>query len=104
MPTISFGFETERLMALVSMNQLLADACTGRYAVCYCASWNLASFLAVTEAAEDLDAPIITGFNGGFLCHQERSKPEDIAYYAGMGLGLRVTEVRAAFLLNETDN
>lgn len=73
-PTISFGSEAESLMALVSMKQLLAEARAGGYAVCYCESWNLESFVAVTEAAEDLDAPIITGFNGGFLSHRERSK------------------------------
>ena len=91
-------------MALVSMKQLLAEARAGGYAVCYCESWNLESFVAVAEAAEELDAPIVTGFNGGFLTQPERSKPEDVAYYAGMGLALRDSGVRAAFLLNETDD
>ena len=74
------------------------------YAVCYGESWSLESFVAVTEAADNMDAPIITGFNGGFLSHEERSQPEDLAYYAGMGLALRDSEVRAVFLLNETDD
>jgi fructose-bisphosphate aldolase class II len=64
----------------------------------------LESFIGVAEAAEELDAPIVTGFNGGFLSHAGRSKPEDIAYYAGLGLALRDSGVRAAFLLNETDD
>jgi fructose/tagatose bisphosphate aldolase len=56
-------------MALVSMTKLLDDARLNHYAVCYCESWNLESFVAVAEAAEELSAPIITGFNGGLLCH-----------------------------------
>jgi fructose-bisphosphate aldolase class II len=91
-------------MALVSMTQLLTEARAGGYVVCYCESWNLESFVGVAEAAEELDAPIVTGFNGGFLSHPGRSKPEDIAYYAGMGLALRDPGVRTAFLLNETDD
>src|SRR5271169_4538235 len=91
-------------MALVSMVKLLDDARLNHYAVCYCESWNLESFVAVAEAAEELGAPIITGFNGGFLSHPKRSKPEDLAYYAGIGLPLAHSRVRAAFLLNETDD
>jgi fructose-bisphosphate aldolase, class II len=91
-------------MALVSMTHLLTEARAGRYAVSYCESWNLESFVGVVEAAEELDAPIVTGFNGGFLGHSGRSKPEDIAYYAGMGLALRDAALRAAFILNETDD
>lgn len=91
-------------MPRVPMTELLADAQRGRYAVCYCESWNLESFEAVVEAAEEACAPVITGFNGGFLMHPSRSKPESLAYYAGMGLALRDAAVPVAFLLNETDN
>ena len=91
-------------MPLVSMARLLDEARLNRYAVCYCESWNLESFVAVAEAAEELGSPIITGFNGGFLRHPTRSKPEDLAYYAGLGLSLRHSPIRAAFLLNETDD
>jgi ketose-bisphosphate aldolase len=91
-------------MALVSMAKLLHDARLNHYAVCYCESWNLESFVAVAEAAEELRAPIIAGFNGGFLCHPRRSKPENLAYYAGLGLPLRHSATPAAFLLNETDD
>ncbi len=91
-------------MALVSMTQLLAEARAGSYAVCYCESWNLESLVAAAEAAEELEAPIVAGFNGGFLKHPARPKPEELAYYAGMGLALWCRGVRAAFLLNETDD
>lgn len=91
-------------MALVSMKELLKDAQQEQYAVCYCEAWNLESFEAVIEAAEEAESPIIAGFNGGFLAHPSRQKPENLAYYAGMGCALREARVPAAFLLNETDD
>jgi len=91
-------------MALVSMAELLSEARDQGYAVCYCESWNLESFAAVVEAAEELNAPAITGFNGGFLSGPERVRPDNIAYYAGLGLALRASSARAAFLLNESDD
>jgi len=91
-------------MPLASMVQLLADAQRGGYAVCYCESWNLESVQAVIEAAEELDSPAIVGFNGGFLSHSSRCKPENLAFYAGMRLAICRSRVPIAFLLNETDN
>jgi fructose-bisphosphate aldolase class II len=91
-------------MALVPMTELLSAAKCGEYAVCYCEAWNLESFEAVVEAAEESVSPIITGFNGGFLIHPERPKPENLACYAGMGAALRESSAPAAFLLNETDS
>jgi fructose-bisphosphate aldolase, class II len=94
----------EEMMPLASMVQLLADAWRGGYAVCYCESWNLESVQAVIEAAEELNSPAIVGFNGGFLMHASRSKPENLAFYAGMRLAVCQSRVPIAFLLNETDN
>ena len=94
----------EEVMPLASMVQLLADARRGGYAVCYCESWNLESVQAVIEAAEELNSPAIVGFNGGFLLHPSRSKPENLAFYAGMRLAVCQSRVPIAFLLNETDN
>ena len=74
-------------MALVPMSQMLADAKRGGYAVCYCESWNLESFQAVLEAAEELKSPIIVGFNGGFLMHESRSKPENSGLLCRHGIG-----------------
>jgi len=91
-------------MALVSMTELLNEARASGYAVCYCESWNLESFAAVVEAAEELKAPIITGFNGGFLSDPERPRPDKIAYYAGLGLALQTSDARTAFLMNESDD
>jgi ketose-bisphosphate aldolase len=96
--------ESEKIMPLVSMNELLADARRGGYAVCYCESWNLESLQAVIEAAEELRSPVIAGFNGGFLMHSSRPRPERLAYYAGLSTALRESSAPVAFILNETDN
>jgi len=84
------------------MSKLLADAKRGGYAVCYCESWNLESFQAVVEAAEEERSPIIAGFNGGFLMHAGRKRPENLAFYAGLGLSLAKARVPAALLFNES--
>jgi len=91
-------------MSLVPMRQMLLDALEGSYAVCYCEAWNLESFQAVVQAAEETNAPIITGFNGGFLGHPCRRHPEALEYYAGLGLPLQSSTVPEAFLLNESDD
>jgi ketose-bisphosphate aldolase len=83
---------------------LLSDAKTGGYAVCYCESWNLESLQAVIEAAEELRAPIVAGFNGGFLMHPERARPERLVYYGCLAAAVRASSVPIAFLLNETDD
>ena len=91
-------------MPLVSMNELLAGAKAACYAVCYCESWNLESLQAVIEAAEELRAPVVAGFNGGFLMHAERSRPERLAYYGCLAAAVRASSAPIAFLLNETDD
>jgi len=91
-------------MGLVTMTKLLADAQRDGYAVCYCESWNLESFQGTLEAAEEAESPIIMGFNGGFLNHPGRAKPENLAFWGGMGSALRAANVPVAFILNETDD
>jgi fructose-bisphosphate aldolase, class II len=91
-------------MPLASMKDLLAAARAEGYALCYCESWNLESFQAVVEAAEDRQSPIIAGFNGGFLKHRTRPKPERLSYYAGLRRALVESSAPVAFILNETDD
>jgi fructose-bisphosphate aldolase class II len=86
------------------MLDLLSDARSGGYAVCYCESWNLESLQAVVEAAEEASSPIIAGFNGGFLRHASRTRPERLAYYGAFSAALQATSVPVAFILNETDD
>ncbi len=91
-------------MPLVSLSRMLDDARHGGYGVCYCESWNLESLQAVIEAAEECRSPIVAGFNGGFLRHSSRSKPEDLSYYASLRLALERSPVPVAFILNESDS
>lgn len=91
-------------MPIVPLGQMLADARSGGYAVCYCESWNLQSLQAAVEAAEESRSPVVTGFNGGFLRHRSRSKPENLSYYAGLRLALERSPVPISFLLNESDS
>jgi len=91
-------------MPLVSMNELLAGARAGGYAVCYCESWNLESLQAVLEAAEELHSPVVAGFNGGFLMHPRRPRPERLVDYGCLAAAVRASAAPVAFLLNETDD
>jgi ketose-bisphosphate aldolase len=91
-------------MPLASLFNLIDDASRRGYAVCYCESWNLESLQAVIEAAEESRAPIIAGFNGGFLRHAGRAHAEDLAWYAGFRFALEQSAGPAAFLLNESDD
>ncbi len=91
-------------MPLESMRGLLLEARRRNYAVCYCEAWNIESFAGVLRAAEETDSPIIAGFNGGFLMHSQRTRPENLALYAGLGQALAAVSVPVAFLLNETDD
>ncbi|MGA2660447.1 MAG: class II fructose-bisphosphate aldolase [Verrucomicrobiota bacterium] len=91
-------------MPLVSMSGLLAEARAGGYALCYCESWNLESLQAVVEGAEAMSSPIIAGFNGGFLRHPSRTRPERLAYYGALSAALAASAVPTAFILNETDD
>ena len=72
-------------MPLVPMRRLLRHAREHRYAVGYFESWNLESILAVKDAAEQEDSPVILGFNGGFLGNQRRRVPENIRHYGALG-------------------
>ena len=91
-------------MPLVPMVELLSQARRGGYAVCYCESWNLESLQAVIEAAEELNSPVIAGFNGGFLMHPNRRKPEDLGFYGGMAMAVREAAVPVSFILNESES
>ncbi len=86
------------------MKEMLARARRGGYAVAYCESWNLESLQAVVEAGEAENAPLIAGFNGGFLGHPKRTKPEDLSYYSGFASALNQRSVPVSFLLNESDD
>jgi len=54
-------------MALVSMIKLMNHALENKYAVGYFEAWNMDSILAVVDAAEKTNSPIIIGFGGQFI-------------------------------------
>jgi ketose-bisphosphate aldolase len=89
-------------MPIASLHDILRKARSGGYGVPYCESWNLESAQAVVDAAERVGSPAIVGFNGGFLQHPSRRRPEKLAWYAGMRLALESASVPVALLLNES--
>ena len=64
-------------MPIALLGDILREAQSGKYGVPYCESWNLESAQAVVDAAEKLNSPAIVGFNGGFLQHPSRQRPEN---------------------------
>ncbi|MEN3189100.1 MAG: class II fructose-bisphosphate aldolase [Atribacterota bacterium] len=84
------------------MKELVEHAWKNRYAVGYFESWDLISTLAVIDAAEKMAAPVIIGFNGGFLVNQERNVKENVFHYGAMGKAIaHHARVPVALLLNE---
>ena len=91
-------------MALVSMRSLMKHALEGRYAVGYFESWNMESTLAVIDAAEEAESPVIIGFSGVFLGNDERRIEENIYHYGSLGVAIAENaKVPVALLLNEAD-
>jgi len=89
-------------MPLVPMSRLLRHARARGYAVGYFEAWNLESILAVKDAAEQADSPVILGFNGGFLGNCRRRVAENIFHYGAVGKAIaEQTRVPAALILNE---
>jgi len=91
-------------MPVVPFDELFEQAEAGGYALGYFESWSLESLQAVIEAAEETGSPVIAGFNGGFLRHEARGKPERLEYYAGLRFALQAATVPVGFLLNESDD
>ncbi len=90
-------------MALFSMKEMLQRAKDEKYAIGYFESWNLESVKAVINAAEEMNSPVIIGFNGGILTNPKRIiRPENLEYYASIGkIAAKNTQVPVALILNE---
>jgi ketose-bisphosphate aldolase len=89
-------------MPLVPMSRLLRHARAHGYAVGYFEAWNLESILAVKDAAEEADSPVILGFNGGFLGSCRRKVAENVFHYGALGKAIaEQARVPAALILNE---
>lgn len=75
-------------MPLTPVQDLLAEARRGGYAIGYFESWDLDSLLAVADAAEACQSPVLLGFSGIYLHHPERVVPAPLETYAAMGLAV----------------
>ena len=73
-------------MPLESIPHLMRDCQAGGYALGYFESWNLESLQGVIDAAEQTRSPIIIGFNGEFLCSEQRLARERLALYGALGV------------------
>lgn len=75
----------------------------GKYAVGYFESWNLESLLAVSDAAESSQSPVLLGFSGIYLPHPERRTREHLGDYFALAhtVASRLT-VPACLVLNES--
>ena len=71
-------------MPLEPAAELLAHARRNRFAVGYFESWDVASLEGVIDAAEQVRAPIIIGFNGEFLSRGDRSPPVRLDWYGAL--------------------
>ncbi|MGB3716172.1 MAG: class II fructose-bisphosphate aldolase [Candidatus Promineifilaceae bacterium] len=90
-------------MPLASFSDLMAAADAGRYAVGYFESWDLASLMAVADAAEDTRSPVFLGFSGLYLPHPDRIVREPLSVYANVGLAVgNSLSVPAALVFNES--
>ena len=86
------------------MNHLLRHALENRYAIGYFESWNSESVLAVVDAAEQAESPVIIGFNGTFLGNPARRVAENVYHYGGLCKAIaEQATVPIALLLNEAD-
>ena len=89
-------------MALVSMKRLMNHALLNKYAVGYFEAWNMDSILAVVDAAEKTNSPVIIGFGGQFIGSKKRTIKENIYHYGSLGKSIAEnTKVPVALLLNE---
>ena len=92
-------------MPLVPFKELMADAERGQYAVGYFENWDLESVLAVADAAEAVDSPVLLGFSGIYLPHAVRGRKERLRIYAALGEETcRNLSVPACLVFNESSN
>lgn len=88
---------------LVSMKKLMQHALDNKYAVGYFEAWNMDAMLAVINAAERENSPIIIGFSGMFLGNSERIVEENIYHYGAIAVeAARQAKVPCAVLFNES--
>ena len=84
------------------MRNLMSHALANKYAVGYFEAWNMESILAVIDAAEQTNSPVIIGFGGQFLGSKKRKVKENIYHYGYLGKAIaQHSKIPVALLLNE---
>ncbi len=89
-------------MSLEAAVELLAYARRNRFAVGYFESWDVASLEGVIDAAEQVRAPVIVGFNGEFLSRPQRSPAARLEWYGAVArAAAQSAKVPCAAMFNE---
>jgi ketose-bisphosphate aldolase len=90
-------------MTITHFNDLMAHAESEQYAVGYFESWSLESLMAVADAAEATQSPVLMGFSGIYLNHPKRVRSEILSVYSAMGLKIcQQTSIPTALVFNES--
>lgn len=90
-------------MTISHFNELMARAESEQYAVGYFESWSLESLMAVADAAEATQSPVLMGFSGIYLNHPKRVRSEGLSVYSAMGLKVcQQTSIPTALVFNES--
>lgn len=90
-------------MPIVPLQEMLAEADRGQYAVGYFECWNLDSMLAVADAAETVRSPVLLGFSGIYLPHPQRIVQDPLNTLATLGLAVcKNLSVPANLVFNES--
>jgi ketose-bisphosphate aldolase len=90
-------------MTINHFNDLIAHAESEHYAVGYFESWSLESLMAIADAAEATQSPVLMGFSGIYLGHPKRVRNEILSVYSAMGLEIcEQTSIPTALVFNES--
>jgi ketose-bisphosphate aldolase len=90
-------------MTITHFNDLMAHAEREQYAIGYFESWNLESLMAIVDAAEATQSPVLLGFSGIYFDHPKRVRKEILSVYSTLGLEVcRQTSIPSALVFNES--
>jgi ketose-bisphosphate aldolase len=90
-------------MTIAHFNDLMSHAESEEYALGYFESWNLESLMAVADAAEATQSPVLLGFSGLYLHHPDRIRCDLLSVFTKMGLEVcRQISVPSALVYNES--
>lgn len=90
-------------MTITHFNDLMAHAESEGYAIGYFECWSLESMMAVADAAEATQSPVLMGFSGIYLHHPDRVRSDALSVYCRMGLEVcNQSSMPAALVFNES--